>query len=336
MRRKSLVTLVLTVGFVLTESFGSFAGVTAAIDLSAYDTSVEMFGVQTAVYYNHYDRESDLIPINMNENHKGFLTPEEDTSSLMFINRKGETVIPANPNWELVAGFRHGAALVKDKTSGEVLRIDTAGNILGTIDIGFVHLLPEDSQYSYYEIIGSGSDSKLPEDNFSVVFIDRFGEKKEINLKNLGFHQMDYFDENGRAALSTGSYSGVRTSYWMDGSPFYSWDAYAVNQKAYMDINGNIVNEVITDKSKRYGEDRIWIDKEGTNYVCDVYTLKYSIKPYFRGYEIYQNDVPTGIFVYDVIAADNHTVIGHESVEGVYDNGNHYYDPGRLMMYHIY
>lgn len=333
MVKKILIAFIVTINLILSSVFLSFAGVTAAIDISAYDTSIGMYGgIQTRVYYNHYDTESDLIPINMNENSKAFLTPEEDTSSLVFINRKGETVIPANPNWKLVAGFRHGAALVKDKASGEVLRIDTSGNILGTIDVNYVNLLPEDSQYSYYYIVGNGSKNGLPKDNFSVVFIDGFGEKKEINLKNLGFHSMDNFDKNGKAVLSTGSYRGVSTSYWFDGTPFYSWDTYNLKQTAYMDVNGNIVNEIINDNSEQTEES----DKKGIKYVCDVYTLKRLEEPYYLGYGIYQNDIPTGVMLYDVMGTDNHTVIGHELVERVWDNGNHYYDAGRLMMYHIY
>lgn len=337
MKKKGLIALALIVSLALAGTFNSFAGVTAAIDISVYD--IKSQELRTNIYYNHYDAESDLIPIKLNERFGFFSSDETDISSLIFINRNGETVIPANPNWELVAGFRHGVALVKDKATGIVSRIDTSGNVLGTVDMNivdtyFVHLLPVDSQYSYYYIVGNGNEDNFPEDNFSVVFINRSGEKKEINLKELGFHSMDFFDENGKAALFTGSYRGVRTSSYGE-RIIASWNAYNLTQTAYIDINGNIVDGVITEQSKKYEKENISIDKEGKDYVCEIYTLKHLEYPY-HGYEIYQNGVPTGIMLYDIKGADNHTVIGYESVEQVYDYGYHYFAPGRLMIYHIY
>lgn len=337
MKKKRLIALALIVSLALAGTFNSFAGVTAAIDISAYD--IKSQELRTNIYYNHYDEESDLIPIKLNERF-GFLSLDEtDISSLIFINRNGETIIPANPNWELVAGFRHGVALVKDKATGIVSRIDTEGNVLGTVDMNivdtyFVHLLPVDSQYSHYYIVGNGNENNFPEDNFSVVFINHLGEKKEINLKELGFHSMDFFDENGKAALFTGSYRGVRKSMY-GGRIIASWNAYNLTQTAYIDINGNIVDGVITEQSKKYEKENISIDKEGNDYVCETYTLKYLEYPYY-GYEIYQNGVPTGVMLYDIEGADNHTVIGHESVEQVNDYGYHYFEPGRLMIYHVY
>lgn len=340
MKRKSLITLALTVGLSVLSVFSSFADVTAAIDLSAYDSSSQEF--RPKIYYNHYDAESDLIPILLNNRVIGGLSEDVDISSLIFINRKGETVIPANTNWTLVAGFRHGVALVKDKTTGVVSRIDTLGNILGNIDIeeNNIRVLPLDSQYSYYYIEGNGGRYNTPNDDFCIVFISSSGEQKRINLKELGFHYVNYFDKNGRAALSKGKYIG-KTTFYMDGEmEIGKSNKYELEETSYIDINGNIIDDVITDHAEEYGKDNISIKQRGINikksYECDVYTLKLLEEPYYLGYEIYQNDIPTGVFVYDVIAADNHTIIGHELVERIFDNGNHYYTAGRLMMYHIY
>lgn len=338
MIKKRLIAFIMTISLSLLSAFVSFADVTAAIDLSAYDASSQEF--RTRIYYNYYDIESDLIPIQLNERVGGGLSGNEDISSLIFINRKGETVIPAHTNWKLVAGFRHGVALVKDKMTGVVSRIDVAGNILGNIDIGenFIRVLPPESQYSFYYIEGNGGQYNAPMDNFCMIFISSSGEQKRINLKDLGFHYVNYFDKNGRAALSTGKYIGLSTFYFPNGLEAGKSNTYELEQTSYMDINGNIVDGVITDKFEEYGKDNILIKEEGNvgrSYECDVYTLQNLGSPFYD-LEIYQNGVPTGIKLTGLRCADEHTIIAYESVELISIYGNPYRGKGRLMMYHVY
>lgn len=250
MKVKKLAGIVLAAALMVCNGTTAMAGLEAGkIEISAKvgDKGPQRLWGDTHVefVFEAYDPVTTLIPVYQNVSIKTEKKYEEynEASLLFFSVAAAETAIPAHADWLLVSGFQNGQAFVKEKSTGQLVRIDMTGTETGRFlingEIAELYSLPASSQYAFYCITGkAGGGSWEPED-LKAVFVAENGTQKVVDLQG-NYWKTGDFAANGYMPLfkTTGTY--ITRWQWEGSEHWNDVINYNIEQIDYLDVNGEI------------------------------------------------------------------------------------------------
>lgn len=321
MRKKTLTAVILAAALTLGNSMAGFAALKVA-QSSEISSNIgdprgnnPFYDIFAEILFEYFDPVSGLIPVRIGPFGHGFINVED---SILFFNTAGQTVIPANNNWELSCGFKNGQALVKEKNTGNFIVLNPSGEEIGRIvpkedcQTPYVLPLPAKSQYQYRFISGRAGDELSPPLNLKVIFATTNGEQKVVDLQEKYWSIGEIYD-NGYSPLfkRTGSYyiisslgGGVRIEH------------YIMEQEDYIDENGIIYAGPMPGYQKNQDSNvndsvSLPFDKEKNAYIGSIYEIqKIRKESYGDIYEIYDKaGNGTGIELYSIAGACEQFII---------------------------